>query len=54
MLGKAPTITGCPTGTGSSKMNLGKAIQTLRPDADSNSETKKAQQEADQDLKSSS
>lgn len=54
MLGKAPTITGCPTGTGTSKMSLGKAIQTLRPDADSSSESKKAQQQADQDLKSES
>jgi hypothetical protein len=35
-------------------MNLGKAIHTLRPDADRQSETKKAQREADQDLKSNS
>jgi hypothetical protein len=54
MLGKAPTISGCPTGTGTGKMNLGKAIHTLRPDADRQSETKKAQREADQDLKSNS
>jgi hypothetical protein len=54
MIGTAPTTTGCPDGTGSGKMSLGKSIQTLKPDADSKSESKKGQQEADQDLKSNS
>ncbi len=43
----------CPAGTGTSKMSLGKSIQTLRPQADSKSESKKAEHEADQDLKAS-
>jgi hypothetical protein len=54
MTGTAPTGTTCPAGTGTSKMSLGKSIQTLSPNADSKSESKKGQQEADQDLKSNS
>jgi hypothetical protein len=41
---------GCQT-TGS--MSLGKAIQKLDPQADSNTESKKATHEAQQDLKTS-
>ncbi len=55
MTGTAPDPSAkCPAGTGSSKMSLGKSIQTLSPNANSKTESKKAQQEADQDLKSSS
>lgn len=46
----APTGTTCTT-TGS--MSLGKAIQTLYPQADSKSESKKGTSEAQQDLKTS-
>jgi hypothetical protein len=42
---------GCPDGTGSSKMSLGKSIQALHPASDSKTESKKATQQADQDLK---
>jgi hypothetical protein len=55
MTGTAPASgSTCPAGTGTSKMSLGKSIQTLSPNSDSKSETKKGQQEADQDLKSNS
>lgn len=54
----APSGSNCPAGTAatssSGKMSLGKSIQTLSPTANSKTETKKAQQETDQDLKSSS
>lgn len=42
---------GCPTGTGSSKLSLGKSIQSLKPTSDSKVESKKATQQANQDLK---
>ncbi len=55
MTGTAPASgSNCPAGTGTSKMSLGKSIQTLSPNTNSKTESKKAQQEADQDLKSSS
>lgn len=43
----------CPTGTGSKSMSLGKAIQTLSPTADSKAESKKAEKQADADIKES-
>jgi len=47
--------TSCPagTGTGSKGMSLGKSIQTLDPNADAKSESKKATKQADADLKES-
>src|SRR5215468_2811749 len=51
MTGQAPTGTGCPSGTGSSKMSMGKAITTLQPNAHTKAETKKANKQADEDLK---
>jgi hypothetical protein len=42
------------TCTNTTKMSLGKAIQTLDPHADAKSEAKKAMDEANQDLKDSS
>lgn len=45
----APTT----TKSGSTTMSLGKAIQTLRPSVNSGAESKKAQKQADQDLKES-
>jgi len=54
MTGTAPSDpTQCPTGTGSSKMSLGKSIQTLRPTADHGAEAKKGLKQADQDIKDS-
>jgi hypothetical protein len=54
MTGTAPTSgSSCPAGTGSKSMSLGKSIQTLSPDANRKMETKKGQQQADQDLKAS-
>ena len=50
MTGQAPTDTSCPSGTGSSKMSMGKAITALHPDADAKAEAKKANKQADQDL----
>lgn len=47
----AASTSGCPAGTGTSTMSLGKAIQTLRPTSDSKTESKKAVQQANQDLK---
>lgn len=47
----APTGTTCPATTGT--MSLGKAIQTLYPQANSSTESKKGTQQASQDLKSS-
>jgi hypothetical protein len=47
----APSGTTCPATTGT--MSLGKAIQTLYPQANSSTESKKGQTEASQDLKSS-
>jgi hypothetical protein len=51
---KPATGSNCPTGTGATKMSLGKSIQTLSPTADRKTESKKAQDQADQDLKDSS
>ena len=50
-----PTGTSCPASTNTSTkgMSLGKAIQTLDPQADSKSESKKGEVEAEQDLKAS-
>ena len=55
MTGQAPAKgSTCPAGTGSSKsMSLGKAIQTLRPTADSKAESKKAEKQAYADVKES-
>lgn len=55
MTGQAPVKgSSCPAGTGSSKsMSLGKAIQTLRPTADSKAESKKATKQADADVRES-
>jgi hypothetical protein len=54
MTGQAPTKGSvCPAGTGSKSMSLGKAIQTLRPTADSKAESKKAAKQADSDVKES-
>src|SRR5215467_5412307 len=54
MTGTAPSDPKtCPAGTGANgKMSLGKSIQTLDPNADQNSESKKAGTQAQQDLKS--
>ena len=55
MIGQAPaTTSGCPAGTGTKSMSLGKAIQTLDPNANSKTESKKGTDEANQDLKQSS
>jgi hypothetical protein len=52
MTGTAPASTAsCPAGTGTKSMSLGKSIQTLKPTTDSKTESKKGQQQADQDLK---
>jgi hypothetical protein len=56
MTGQAPAKgSACPASiTGSGKaMSLGKAIQTLRPTADSKAEAKKATKQADADVKES-
>ena len=54
MTGTAPAApTQCPAGTGSSKMSMGKAIQTLHPTANHNAEAKRGQKQADQDIKDS-
>jgi hypothetical protein len=54
MTGTAPaTTSSCPTGTGSKSMSLGKSIQTLSPTVNSKTESKKGQQQANQDLKNS-
>ena len=55
MTGTAPAATaGCASGTGSSKMGLGKAIQTLSPNTtDAKNEAKKGSKEADADIKAS-
>ncbi len=52
MAGKAAAANaGCATGTGGSKMSLGKAIQTLSPNtADAKGEAKRGTKEADQDI----
>src|SRR5258708_40093854 len=54
MTGTAPLSTSnCPAGTGSKSVSLGKSIQALDPNADSKSESKKGNTEAQQDLKNS-
>lgn len=57
MTGQAPPAgSSCPAGTAASSkspMSLGKAIQTLSPNANSKLEAKKGQKQADQDLKDS-
>jgi hypothetical protein len=58
MTGQAPTDgTKCTapatTKSGTTTMSMGKAIQTLRPTANSGAEVKKAKKQADQDLKDS-
>ncbi len=53
MTGTAPQSTSCPAGTGSKSMSLGKAIQTLDPQADHKAESKKGETEAQQDIKTS-
>jgi hypothetical protein len=51
MTGTAPaTGTTCPTGTGSSKMSLGKSIQALSPNANAKTEVKSATTQADADI----
>src|SRR5690349_18411010 len=49
-----PSGSNCPTGTGKKSMSLGKAIQTLDPNANSKTEAKKGAQQASQDLKNNS
>jgi hypothetical protein len=44
---------GCPAGTGTKSLSLGKTIQTLSPKADSKLESKKASKQADADIKDS-
>ncbi len=51
---EAPSGSNCPAGTGTKSMSLGKAIQTLDPNANSKTEAKKGTQQANQDLKPSS
>ena len=52
--GQAPAQgSSCPTGTGSKSMSLGKAIQTLSPNANHKLEAKKGVKQADQDIKNS-
>ena len=54
MTGQPPSSqVSCPAGTGSKSMSLGKAIQTLDPSANASSEVKKANQQANQDIKNS-
>ncbi len=52
MTGTAPAQgSTCPKGTGSSKMSLGKSIQTLSPNANAKTEAKNATKQADADVK---
>lgn len=54
MTGAAPSAgSTCPANTGTKKMSLGQAIQTLDPNADAKTEAKKANKQADDDLKES-
>ncbi len=48
------TAVGATSCTNTTKMSLGKAIQTLDPHADAKSESKKAMNQANQDIKDSS
>lgn len=49
--GTVPQGTTCPAGTGSSKMSLGKSIQTLSPNSSGKSEAKTAEKQANSDIK---
>jgi hypothetical protein len=51
--GQAPTSNSCPTGTGSRSTSLGQAIQTLSPNSDTKAELKKANKQAQHDIKES-
>jgi hypothetical protein len=52
MNGTAPaTSSSCPAGTGSKSMSLGKSIESLSPTVNSKTESKKGQQQANQDLR---
>jgi hypothetical protein len=53
MTGTAPQTTSCPAGTGTKGMSLGKAIQTLDPTANQKLERKKAESQAQRDMKDS-
>ena len=53
MTGTAPQSTSCPAGTGTKSMSLGKAVQTLDPQADHKAESKKGETQAQQDMKTS-
>ncbi|HKR32153.1 MAG TPA: hypothetical protein VJT08_16850 [Terriglobales bacterium] len=54
LVGQAPPdASACPSGTGSSKMSMGKAITTLQPSADAKAEAKKPKKQASQDLSES-
>jgi len=54
MTGQTPTKgSACPAGSGGKSMSLGKAIQTLRPTANSKTEAQKATKQADADIKES-
>ena len=54
MTGQAPASgSSCPAGTGTKSMSLGKATQTLSPNANSKTEAKRGTQQANQDLKGS-
>lgn len=54
MTGQAPAKgSSCPTGTGFKSMSLGRSIQTLSPNANQKVEAKKAQRQADADIKNS-
>ncbi|GAC1439024.1 MAG: hypothetical protein NVS1B11_33610 [Terriglobales bacterium] len=53
MTGQAAQGTTCPAGTGTKRMSLGKAIQTLDPRADHQSESKKAESQSAEDLRGS-
>ncbi len=55
MTGTAPASgTTCPSGTGTSKMTLGKSIQALSPNATSKTEVKTATKQADDDINEAS
>lgn len=55
MTGTTPASTAkCPTGTGSSKMSLGKSIQTLSPNTTSKTEEKTATKQANDDINEAS
>jgi hypothetical protein len=54
MTGQAPAQgSSCPAGSGSKSMSLGKSIRTLSPNANGKLETKKAEKQADEDIKNS-